>query len=40
MTGPEWSREVAKDYLDYLRNGVLKSLKTVLSALERMPEEK
>jgi hypothetical protein len=40
MTGPEWSRDVAKGYADFVEDGLYKNLKRVISVLEESPEGK
>jgi len=40
MAGPEWSREVAADYTQYIKEELLGSLKAVLRAGERIPHGK
>ena len=35
LTGPTWGRGVASDYMDFVRNGLLNTLKTVVSVMER-----
>lgn len=39
MAGPEWSRNVAEDYTDFIRDGLLKNLKAALFVLDRTPVE-
>jgi len=39
MAGPEWSREVAAHYTQFIKEELLGSLKAVLRVLERTPEE-
>ncbi|MBN1461594.1 MAG: hypothetical protein JXA57_18850 [Armatimonadetes bacterium] len=40
LAGPEWSRNVATDYSQFIREELLGSLKAVLRAVERTPNEK